>query len=867
MTISEVKSCNRIISIATINMNLKEIHRTLREMFQQELTNERKRHVIFWYDSEGEFVDDIDAINLDEVRVWKMTKSNLFATKYELEIRDLTSNFLIYSNMSKPSPREDWMYSVYKLGDEFATDKTTVNMRELGIMDDSLRFTFKDYQQFFNNRIRFQSFKKFPVDTYTEEVVDLTVLAVLTNSRTNSLDEIVKSLMHGELEKTNKSWKQIQKFGNEEKLWNLMEKYYGYSLAEKSLKALAIFCMITYISQHIPEYKLPVKWKKYVSSRPANVIVFMDQWMNHREDREIYNKLADQVAVTLKLDEYINEEGFSFEEISHMDGFRLFDEVVIHYLVEQLTNHLTDFDTYVHLIHQRRKRHWFPEYKHEYEAINYAIDLIRLVDEIDRFIPEQTAEKMFQSYIEKYYLIDTAYRKFYVEYDQIIANDRLHKLREIIENLYSNWYIDELAMKWVGNLQRDVNSLWVVNGLTQQKEFYHNWVHPYQEKDERVFIIISDSLRYEVAKELMDELNKERKASTNISAMQGVLPSYTALGMASLLPHENIKYSNKKDILIDGISSKGIINREKILQKSAHDAMAILFNDVVSMNREKFRETFSGKKLIYIYHNSIDAWGDNQATEENVFQAAEKAIKEIRTLVNQLVHNVSASNIIITADHGFIYQRDKLTSSQKIPKYTKNVLLANRRFYLTNQPIDIEGTLSYQLDYIVDQETDLFVTVPKGVNRFAIQGAGANYVHGGAMLQEIVIPVITFKNDRSRTSRNEIRKVDVKLTTPIRKITNTVTYLEFFQTAHVEDKILPRILKVYFVDENGRHLSNTHKIIADHKSAAAPQRVFREKFVFKDKFYDKRKTYYLVLEDEDERSNPIYERYAFSIDI
>lgn len=191
----------------------------------------------------------------------------------------------------------------------------------------------------------------------------------------------------------------------------------------------------------------------------------------------------------------------------------------------------------------------------------------------------------------------------------------------------------------------------------------------------------------------------------------------------------------------------------------------------------------------------------------------------------------------------------------------------DKRFILTDKPTNAEGTLTYSMDYLTNQKEALYVTVPKGVNRFAIPGAGANFVHGGAMLQEIVVPVITFKNDRSRSLANKAKKVDVKLTTPTRKITNQIMYLEFLQMSRVEDKKLPLRLQLYFVDEDGQRVSNESIIIADSVSTQSGERIFREKFVFKDIAYDKRKTYYLVLEDEDTTVDGIYERYPFTIDI
>lgn len=219
------------------------------------------------------------------------------------------------------------------------------------------------------------------------------------------------------------------------------------------------------------------------------------------------------------------------------------------------------------------------------------------------------------------------------------------------------------------------------------------------------------------------------------------------------------------------------------------------------------------------------------------------------------------------ADHGFIYQRDRLEKSQKLPKKPEDTIMTTRRFSISDQGETVEGTLTYSMDDLLEQDKSLFVTVPKGINRFAIQGAGANYVHGGAMLQEICVPVLTFKNDRSKSRANTVTKVDVKLTTPARKITNTVTYLEFFQMEKVAEKKLPRRLRLYFTDETGNRISNENIIIADRTSSQATERTSREKFVFQAKAYDKRAVYYLIVEDEEAEKNPVYETYGFTIDI
>ncbi|RWR14658.1 BREX-1 system phosphatase PglZ type A [Siminovitchia fortis] len=846
-------------------MNLREIHRVLNDIYQKELTNGRKRHIVFWYDEEGEFIEDVDEIKLENVRIWKVTDHNLFATKYELEKKDTKSHFLLYANMPKPVPREDWLYDLYKIGHEFATDKITVIMRELGINDDGLRETFKSYKEFFNSRARFQSFQKYQVEFYTEETIDLTVLAVLCKSPTNTLDDILRRLFSKYKDNDESARDRIRKYGDEEKFWWLVEKYYGYTLPDRSIRELLIFFMLTYLSEQNPDMEIPETWQKYVSRRPANIIVFMDQWMNHRLGRHVFNLLSDEISDVVRANHYADQ--LDIEDIIHLDAFSVYDEKIIRYLAEQLTSGINHFEQYFDIIAKRRKLHWYPEYRYEYGAVLHAAKLLNYMEKWDYFIPEQPAAQMFQAYTEQYYVIDTAYRKFYAAYDQAEEKERLHQLRDKIENIYVHHFMEELALKWSGSLERDHDMVWPIDGILQQKEFYRDWVHGYQTNDERVFVIISDALRYEAAKELADILNNQRKAAAEITSIQSVIPSYTALGMASLLPYEQMEYSGGSKFLLDGTDSAGITNRNAILQGNLPDSIAIQYNEVNNMSRSALRETFQGKKVIYIYHNVIDARGDHAATEGEVFHAVDEAIDDIRLLVNQLVNNLSASNILITSDHGFIYQRDSLQMSQKLLRKPEGAELLSRRFSIMKNKEVVEGTWTFAMDYILDHPGGRFAIIPKGIHRFAIQGAGANYVHGGAMLQEIVVPVITFKNDRSKSSRNTVKKVDVKLTTPTRKITNMMTFLEFFQMEKVEEKKLPLRLKLYFTDEEGNRVSNENRIIADSESSQAVERTYREKFVFKSEAYDKGKTYYLILEDEEEKAGNVYDRYPFTIDI
>ena len=63
--------------------------------------------------------------------------------------------------------------------------------------------------------------------------------------------------------------------------------------------------------------------------------------------------------------------------------------------------------------------------------------------------------------------------------------------------------------------------------------------------------------------------------------MAGMLPSYTGLGMAALLPNETLGIQTDGIVLVDGFSSAGLDNRNKLLGQAVKGgAKALLANDL-----------------------------------------------------------------------------------------------------------------------------------------------------------------------------------------------------------------------------------------------------------------------------------------------
>ena len=250
-------------------MNLQEIRNFLKDLFSKPLGDGKKRNIVFWYDENEDFIEEIDSFDLEDVKVIKLTENNAFHTKYYIEKENTESNILIYSNMKKPEPNEDWLYDIFCYSEEFSTDRATVIMRELGVVNPALKDEFKLYNTFFKNKERIAAFKNLNVADFTEEKVHMAVLCVLTKTKIMDFEEILKNLIKDYLDDEHRLYENITKFGSEEELWNLIRKYYGYSFEEKSLERFMATLLITNMNETI-KFDLPKQYDSFISKKITN---------------------------------------------------------------------------------------------------------------------------------------------------------------------------------------------------------------------------------------------------------------------------------------------------------------------------------------------------------------------------------------------------------------------------------------------------------------------------------------------------------------------------------------------------------------------------------------------------------------------
>lgn len=452
-----------------------------------------------------------------------------------------------------------------------------------------------------------------------------------------------------------------------------------------------------------------------------------------------------------------------------------------------------------------------------------------------------------------------------------------------VEGLYTHWFLGELGNNWSDVCADELATYGKVLEVPQQEDFYRSRI---QTSDTKVFVIISDAMRYEVAATMADQLQRETQSKVSISSMQSIFPSTTKFGMAALLPHKELTVEVWNDILTvlaDGQSTASTY-RERVLKTEDSASVALKYNEIIAMKRAERSALVKGMDVVYIYHDTIDE--ASHTSDTAVFAACDKAISELKNLVRIIVNEFGGTNILITADHGFLYTYSPLKEEDKVDK---------RGFFdvnVTNSDItkkeSIKRCVEYGRRYAIMQKgvqpdylmpvkflggnTEFDGFAPRESIRIKMNGGGMNFVHGGISLQEMVVPVIEYhylRNDSMEYRRNkqkyDTKPVTVNLLSANRKISNMIFSLNFYQKDAVSTNREAAIYQVYFTDEDGKQISDIQKIIADKTSDNGAERTFRCQFNLKSLKYSNTATYYLVIADEQGLQMP--QREPFQIDI
>ena len=775
---------------------MKRIHDSLQIVFQ-------RHRLVFWYDPERQWEQAYESF--DDASVTKLRVEGAeFGAKVTIH-RDPNrdARYLLYFPSPRPPDSENWLLDMLLQGHEYKADRASLAVQEAGLTYDALPVV-EQHIKFFDSARRAEAFRALARPDDDPRALRLKMMAVLTGAEPE-----VDALLLWFLDKGAGASvvDPVEEFlgtaGLAEYLWTEVRTAFGYTSEHPSLRD---FVTILF------------RWANPLESGVAlasHAKVFLQQWKDSRDHSAAFRQWSDILAEALRVEHRLDELSDP-QPLGSSDVFAAFDQFCLNWLCKNFER--VDNAILLEYIQTRRASFWFGEHANGYEAVARAVELRELVAAADLRV--DSIDNGINRYAERWYRIDTAYRQFCYHqrcYGQVAL---LERIVAWVERTYVNSYLLPLTDRW--NDQVRLMPAWQSTRTLPQTAFFDHYVRPFLARKLKVFVVISDALRFEAAAEFVTRLRAENRWTAELDAMLAGLPSYTQLGMAALLPGDerDIQLADRT-VLLDGKPTAGTPARGQLLAGGAGiKARAIQAKEFLGLNtKTDARALLRDHDVVYIYHDVIDERSHSKNSEETTAENVEAAIVDLLQILRKL-YNANAYNMLVTADHGFLFQQSGIDGSDDLalPDATE-WLVKDRRFALGRGIVPHSSVKMFdapQLGLIGDWQA----AFPLGLSRFPLSGAGKRYVHGGISLQEVVVPVVRIHVARS----DDTEAVEVDLLRVPSRITTGQVNLSLYQSRPVADKVLPRTLRVGVFTADGTPLSEAKALTFDSTDPEPRQR-------------------------------------------
>lgn len=761
-----------------------------------------QKRVVFWHDAHGDYANDIDSLGIDGVQVLRVAGDE-FAIKNRLLEVEPKAKFLIYRQGAAPTGLDNWLFDLELAYGVFTADRASLLQQELGLTDVSVIPVLQSRTKFFGAAARRQALSKLLSPSDDPTMLQAKMCAALLKQTEHSLLEITRALLIEDAEGKSAKYEELAAYGLDKFYWDGVASIYGYSSATPTIPDFILWVF----------RKAMDNFKADTPNSLRNIRLDFAALRYDMRSKEALATLASRAADDLDVKTKI--AGVDLDDLVGSDLFEQIDRRIISDLARGVAEQSMTPRQVAYVVRQRQSSIWIDRYRKLYTAIESASELLSAIAALPSTI--DSFDMGLKRYQTEWFRIDQLYRRFTYAATTAEFQAPLVELRAKVEKFYANKYLFTFGTAWQQKV--DLISNWTSRSFRSQMSFYADYVAPLVRDGRRkAVVIISDGMRYEVADELAARIRREDKFAAELSAVLGVLPSYTQLGMASLLPHSVLELSPEGiPVYADGKRTDGTLNRAKALESVG--GSAVQAEELLGKTRDEVRAVLQQHQVLYIYHDRIDATGDKARTESQVFEAAEETLRVLVDLVKK-VTSADAINIFITADHGFQYQDTPLDEAFYLSKAPQGdqITRTNRRYVLGKGLKHDPAFMTFQAPQ-VGLGGEIEVQIPKSIHRIRQPGAGTRYVHGGASLQEIVVPVVTV----SKKKKSDVRSVNVEIIPESDKITTGQLAVRLYQVEPVSDKIQPRTVRAgIYVGETA--LSNVAELVFDQTSTDRRER-------------------------------------------
>ena len=418
---------------------------------------------------------------------------------------------------------------------------------------------------------------------------------------------------------------------------------------------------------------------------------------------------------------------------------------------------------------------------HFYSCVN-GIDTLKL----------NTPDKYLEQYTSSFYLLDMYYRQAVCAFADLgtTENETTERIKQKLDQDYAS-LTNEMNLEWIRCVKEVGIGFETITSLERQPDFFRNHIGSPKVK---TAVIVSDAFRFEMAKELTARLTSKKHMASLLPAL-AMLPTETKYCKPALLPHNDLVCTGN-DLLVDGKSLASTEARTNQLKNYNESAVCINFDTLTGMDKRTKREVFKNK-LVYVFHNTLDenCHGCNLKTFAS---ASRDALDELQQLILFIHDYANVTEVYLTADHGFLYHDIPFEEKDKLAVTEENVEKKTRYFLCENGKETDFGISKFPLQAVSAMKGDFFAGVPTGTNRLAKEGGDYMFAHGGASLQELVIPILYSKYQ----VENKKGKVGVSLLESSLTVSSSRMKAHLVQNEAVSMSMQPQT--VYCADLCGR---------------------------------------------------------------
>jgi hypothetical protein len=218
-------------------------------------------------------------------------------------------------------------------------------------------------------------------------------------------------------------------------------------------------------------------------------------------------------------------------------------------------------------------------------------------------------------------------------------------------------------------------------------------------------------------------------------------------------------------------------------------------------------------------------------------------------LVRYIINNLNGNYVVVTADHGFLFSETAPgeTDKSKLLDKPSGTVKAKKRYLLGHNLPEADDVWRGKTGVTAKAKGEMEFWIPKGANRFHFSG-GARFIHGGAMLQEIVVPIITVKHlkDKKTRGKTQTKQVSVQVLGAKHRITAHSHRFKLVQMEQVSERVKAITLKVA-VYEGDEPVTNIETLCFDSTTDNMDDRQKEVMLTLQDRPYNKNTTYRLLL--------------------